>query len=159
MRPCPQALNTTLTALLSVSDKTGIVEFARALAALDVRLLAPLVRCPTLVMHAEGDQIVPVGLGQDLAAAIPGARFVTLPTRNHIPLAADPGFPLWHHRISESGHEDPFVQQQLAHLDRSGGLLAGLRRNLRAVHGGGRPSQPRRGWPDAAPDALSGTHP
>ncbi len=29
-----------LTALLSVSDKTGIVEFARALHALDVRLLS-----------------------------------------------------------------------------------------------------------------------
>ena len=30
----------SLTALLSVSDKTGIVEFARALHALDVRLLS-----------------------------------------------------------------------------------------------------------------------
>jgi phosphoribosylaminoimidazolecarboxamide formyltransferase / IMP cyclohydrolase len=40
MRPCPQALNTTLTALLSVSDKTGIVEFARALHGLGVKLLS-----------------------------------------------------------------------------------------------------------------------
>jgi len=34
-----------------------------------VRPLAPLVRCPTMVLHAEGDQIVPVALGRDLAAA------------------------------------------------------------------------------------------
>jgi pimeloyl-ACP methyl ester carboxylesterase/DNA-binding CsgD family transcriptional regulator len=68
------------------------VHIMRARATLDVRALAPLVRCPTLVLHAEGDQIVPVALGRDLAAAIPGARFVTLPTRNHIPLAADSGF-------------------------------------------------------------------
>jgi DNA-binding CsgD family transcriptional regulator len=70
-------------------------QIMRARAALDVRALAPLVRCPTLVLHAEGDQIVPMALGRDLAAAIPGARFVTLPTRNHIPLAADPGFELF----------------------------------------------------------------
>jgi pimeloyl-ACP methyl ester carboxylesterase len=40
------------------------VQIMRARAALDIRLLAPLVRCPTLVLHAEGDQIVPVGLGR-----------------------------------------------------------------------------------------------
>ena len=71
------------------------VQIMRARGALDVRRLAPLVRCPTLVLHAEGDQIVPVALGRDLAAAIPGARFVTLPTRNHIPLASDSGFELF----------------------------------------------------------------
>jgi phosphoribosylaminoimidazolecarboxamide formyltransferase/IMP cyclohydrolase len=38
--PCPCALKDTLTALLSVSDKTGIVDFARALHALGVRLLS-----------------------------------------------------------------------------------------------------------------------
>ena len=71
------------------------VQIMRARAQLDVRALAPLVRCPTLVLHAEGDQIVPLAMGRDLAAAIPGARFVTLPTRNHIPLASDPGFGLF----------------------------------------------------------------
>jgi pimeloyl-ACP methyl ester carboxylesterase len=71
------------------------VQIMRARAALDVRALAPRVRCPTLVLHAEGDQIVPVALGRDLAAAIPGARFVTLPTHNHIPLASDAGFELF----------------------------------------------------------------
>jgi len=71
------------------------MQIMRARATLDVRPLAPLVRCPTLVLHAEGDQIVPMALGRDLAAAIPGARFVTLPTRNHIPLAADPSFELF----------------------------------------------------------------
>lgn len=71
------------------------VQIMRARTLLDVRALAPLVQCPTLVLHAEGDQIVPLSMGRDLAAAIPGARFVTLPTRNHIPLAADPAFELF----------------------------------------------------------------
>jgi phosphoribosylaminoimidazolecarboxamide formyltransferase / IMP cyclohydrolase len=39
-QPCPQALKTPLSALLSVSDKTGIVEFARALHAAGVKLLS-----------------------------------------------------------------------------------------------------------------------
>jgi pimeloyl-ACP methyl ester carboxylesterase/DNA-binding CsgD family transcriptional regulator len=71
------------------------VQIMRARTLLDVRALAPRLRCPTLVLHAEGDQIVPLSLGRDLAAAIPGARFLTLPTRNHIPLAADSGFELF----------------------------------------------------------------
>lgn len=76
------------------------VQIMRARTLLDVRTLAPRVLCPTLVLHAEGDQIVPVEMGRDLAAAIPGARFVTLPTRNHIPLAADPGFELFCQSVS-----------------------------------------------------------
>jgi len=64
----------------------------RARAALDVREFLPLLRCPTLVLHADGDGIVPVELGRELAASIAGARFETLPTRNHIPLAGEPAF-------------------------------------------------------------------
>jgi pimeloyl-ACP methyl ester carboxylesterase/DNA-binding CsgD family transcriptional regulator len=64
----------------------------RARVALDVRELLPLVRCPTLVLHADGDAVVPVELGRELAASIAGARFETLPSRNHIPLAGEPAF-------------------------------------------------------------------
>lgn len=77
------------------------VQIMRARGTLDVRALAPLVQCPTLVLHAEGDQIVPVARGRDLAAAIPHARFVTLPTRNHIPLASDAGFELFCRSVTE----------------------------------------------------------
>ena len=77
------------------------VQIMQARSALDVRLLAPQVTCPTLVLHAEADQIVPLVWGQDLAAAIPGARFLTLPTRNHIPLAADPGFELFCQAVTD----------------------------------------------------------
>jgi len=64
----------------------------RARAVLDVREFLPLVRCPTLVLHADGDSVVPVELGSELAASIAGARFETLPSRNHIPLAGEPAF-------------------------------------------------------------------
>jgi pimeloyl-ACP methyl ester carboxylesterase len=47
-------------------------------------------QCPTLVLHARDDQRVPVALGIDLAARIPGASLVTLDTDNHIPLSRQP---------------------------------------------------------------------
>ncbi len=64
----------------------------RSRIALDVRAEMAQVRCPTLVMHADGDAAVPVEFGRELAAAIPGARFESLPTRNHVPLAHEPAF-------------------------------------------------------------------
>lgn len=51
---------------------------------MDVMELAPLVRCPTLVMHAQGDASVPYEEGRLIAALIPQARFVLLQGRNHI---------------------------------------------------------------------------
>ncbi len=67
-------------------------QIMQARARLDVSALAPLVRCPTLVLHGAGDQAVPIELGRAMAAAIPGARFETLATSNHIPLPGDGGF-------------------------------------------------------------------
>lgn len=64
----------------------------RARVALDVRALLPQLRVPTLVLHSAGDAVVPVELGREMAAAIPGARFETLNSRNHYPLASEPSF-------------------------------------------------------------------
>ncbi|MBL8346681.1 MAG: alpha/beta fold hydrolase [Rubrivivax sp.] len=64
----------------------------RARVLLDVRPFAPLVRAPTLVLHCAGDMAVPVAMGHEMAAAIPGARFESLPSRNHLPLPQEPAF-------------------------------------------------------------------
>lgn len=64
----------------------------RARAALDVAALTVKVRQPTLVLHGEGDAVVPLERGRELAAAIPGARLQVLPTRNHLPVAPEPAF-------------------------------------------------------------------
>lgn len=62
----------------------------RARAGLDVRQLARTIKVPTLVLHCEGDVSMPLALGHELAASIPGARFEMLRSRNHIPLAPEP---------------------------------------------------------------------
>ena len=57
---------------------------------LDVSDLLPKVTVPTLVMHVRGDQVQPFEAGRELAAGIPGARFVPLQGQNHMLLENDP---------------------------------------------------------------------
>lgn len=56
----------------------------------DVRELAKQVRCPTLVIHGDGDKRVPYGQGRTAAALIPGARLVTVGEGGHLLPARDP---------------------------------------------------------------------
>jgi class 3 adenylate cyclase/pimeloyl-ACP methyl ester carboxylesterase len=58
----------------------------------DVTGLLSRVSVPTLVTHLRDDVRVPFDLGRRLAAAIPGARFVPLPGRNHMILPQEPAF-------------------------------------------------------------------
>ena len=59
----------------------------------DVSAFLSQVTVPTLVMHASDDARVPFEQGRRLAAGIPGARFVPLPSRNHLILENEPAFP------------------------------------------------------------------
>jgi class 3 adenylate cyclase/pimeloyl-ACP methyl ester carboxylesterase len=61
-----------------------------ATARTDVRDLLPLVKTPTLVLHARGDLAVPFERGREIASMIPGARFVPLESNNHLLLPGEP---------------------------------------------------------------------
>lgn len=74
---------------LSTSPETAL-RIYRAFGALDVRAEAPLVRCPTLVLHSTGDHRVPFEEGRRLAGLIPGASFVSLESENHLLLENEP---------------------------------------------------------------------
>ena len=60
---------------------------------IDVCDLARQVRCPTLVLHARRDAIVPYEEGKLMASLIPGAEFVTLDSANHVILEDEPAWP------------------------------------------------------------------
>ena len=64
--------------------------YLEAVGEFDVVHLLPPVKVPTLVMHRRGDLRVPFELGRQLATGIPGARFVALDGRNHVPLEGEP---------------------------------------------------------------------
>jgi class 3 adenylate cyclase len=56
---------------------------------IDVRAVLPTIHVPTLVLHRRGDRVVNRRAGQELAAHIPGARYVELPGIDHLPWAGD----------------------------------------------------------------------
>ncbi|MFA7431355.1 MAG: alpha/beta fold hydrolase, partial [Rhodospirillaceae bacterium] len=61
--------------------------------ACDVSALLPGITVPTLVLHARRDAVVPFEEGRLIAAAIPGARFVSLDSCNHLMLPDEPEWP------------------------------------------------------------------
>ncbi len=48
------------------------------------------IRIPTVVIHGEGDAVVPVAVGREMAATIPGARYVELAGACHAPTVTRP---------------------------------------------------------------------
>jgi len=67
--------------------------FLRAFNEIDVDALAPQVTVPTLVLHARDDQMPSLAEGRRLAALIPGSRFVSLESSNHLLQADEPAWP------------------------------------------------------------------
>lgn len=68
---------------------------------LDVRPLTTGLDTPTLVLHGIGDLRIPFDEGQLLASLIPGARFVSLDSRNHILLESEPAWPRFLREVRE----------------------------------------------------------
>jgi class 3 adenylate cyclase/pimeloyl-ACP methyl ester carboxylesterase len=66
------------------ADPAGAHSTLKAMMEVDVRLLLPQVKAPTLVMHARDDRMVPLVAGQEIAAGIRGARFISVPGA-HLP--------------------------------------------------------------------------
>ena len=56
---------------------------------IDVREILPAIAVPTLIVHRSGDSIAPVSQARLMADAIPGARYVELNERDHIPFVGD----------------------------------------------------------------------
>ncbi|HWV54648.1 alpha/beta fold hydrolase [Pseudorhodoplanes sp.] len=65
---------------------------------IDVVDLLPKVTVPTLVLHARNDARVPFDQGLMLARGIPGARFVTIDSANHVVLSHEPA---WERYVAE----------------------------------------------------------
>ena len=56
----------------------------------DVTELARRVKCPTLVIHGDGDKRVPIEKGRVIADLVPGAQLVTVGGGGHLPAVRDP---------------------------------------------------------------------
>jgi pimeloyl-ACP methyl ester carboxylesterase/DNA-binding CsgD family transcriptional regulator len=79
---------------LCLKTTTGeiVADLFTARSTVDVSQLLAGVRTPTLVLHARGDEVIPIAEGRLLASGIPGAEFVELDSRNHILLEHEPAW-------------------------------------------------------------------
>ncbi|WP_454778230.1 alpha/beta fold hydrolase [Georgenia muralis] len=75
--------------------------FEAAFAAINVRDTAPRVTVPTLVMHLDDDRVIPLTAGQEVAAAIPHARFALLPGHNHVIQPDEPAWERFFHLVDD----------------------------------------------------------
>ena len=66
------------------------VRFLSAFGDIDVRHRLAEVKARTLVIHSLGDRRIPVEVGHELAASIPGAEFLALETDGHLLLGREP---------------------------------------------------------------------
>lgn len=79
---------------VSTSARTAM-RLRAAWGGIDIRELLPQVGVPTLVVHARDEVMVPFEEGRILAAGIPDARLLSLDSRNHLPLADEPAWPVF----------------------------------------------------------------
>jgi pimeloyl-ACP methyl ester carboxylesterase len=85
-----QAFARRLTAYMRGAASPGAaVALLRMNTQIDIRLVLPTIRVPTLVIHRTGDRDANVEEGRWLAARIPGARFVELLGDDHLPWVGD----------------------------------------------------------------------
>lgn len=73
--------------------------------------LLPKVQTPTLVLHCRGDARVPFSAGQEIAAGIPGAKFVPLDGKNHLFLANEPAHRAFLDAVASFLGDPPFKGQ------------------------------------------------
>jgi pimeloyl-ACP methyl ester carboxylesterase len=75
---------------LRMSASPGAAEtLTRMNGLIDVRHVLPAVRVPTLILHAEHDRSLSVEHGRYVAQQIEGARYVEVPSDDHLPWVGD----------------------------------------------------------------------
>lgn len=92
----PDARDTEARSLDDLQGRTVSPENAarlhEAFGRIDVEERLARIVVPTLVVHARRDAMVPLGCGREMAAGIPGARFLELDSANHILTREEPAF-------------------------------------------------------------------
>jgi pimeloyl-ACP methyl ester carboxylesterase len=90
--PAPELVAANALALASASGRHALVQTVRALVARPIEPLADYSRfsLPTLIVWGCRDRLLPIALGERLAAEIPGAQFVAFGKCGHLPQEESP---------------------------------------------------------------------
>jgi pimeloyl-ACP methyl ester carboxylesterase len=77
-----------------MAEETGVETFMRQQRAImrrpDLRPTLAAIRCPTLVLVGEGDELTPPALAREIADGIAGARLVVVPDSGHLSTLEQP---------------------------------------------------------------------
>ncbi len=84
------ALAGLFRASVMANDPDAYVASIRAIQSGDVTARLPEVRCPTLVLLGDEEQVAPLAMARKLVAGIPGARLRVLPQAGHLPFMEQP---------------------------------------------------------------------
>lgn len=80
-----KGLRATVDAMMIETGAEAVVrQFQAIISRVDSRPTLSAIRCPTLVIVGEGDQITPVEFNREIAAGIPGAKLEVLPGCGHL---------------------------------------------------------------------------
>ena len=71
------------------ASPSAALALTRMNAEIDLRDVLPSIRVPTLVLHRKEDTCLPVGGGRYVASRIPGAKYVELEGKDHLPFVGD----------------------------------------------------------------------
>jgi pimeloyl-ACP methyl ester carboxylesterase len=85
----PQAVEFTARMERTAASPAMVQQIFEMFLDIDVRDILPTIHVPALVLHRRGDRVVNRRAGEELAAQIPGARYVELPGIDHLPWAGD----------------------------------------------------------------------
>ena len=122
-------LHHSLNEMMRVAATPEMAErFMTAIADTNVVDLLPTIKTPTLVLHARGDQRQPLALGQEIAAGIPGAKFVPLESRNHLLTADEPA-----NRVMFDAIADFLGEKRIRALPGTAGLTERLEKKAKAL--------------------------
>ncbi len=88
----PPEVLALVRSVVAATNPRGYLQAARCTDRVDVvEDYAPRIACPTLAVTGAADAVNPPELGRAIAAAIPGARFVSPPGLGHLPELEAPG--------------------------------------------------------------------
>ncbi len=77
-----------------MAEETGAEVFLRQQQAimtrLDARPQLPSIKCPTLVLVGDGDELTPPALSEEIAAGVAGSRLVVIPECGHLSTMEQP---------------------------------------------------------------------
>jgi pimeloyl-ACP methyl ester carboxylesterase/DNA-binding CsgD family transcriptional regulator len=78
--------------LRRITSSANAIRHLQSFWEVDMSGIAPQVRCPTLVVHARNDSVIPFEEGRKIASLIPQARFLPVESRNHLLVSTEPAW-------------------------------------------------------------------